>query len=1203
MQLADNRIVYSATDLVGFLECQHLARLERAAVHGHLRRPDRKDVVLDRISQRGIEHEQRFLQARRDEGLSVVEIPRHPDLLYPERRTRGRDETLAAMRAGPDVIFQAVLFDGDRFGYADFLIRVEQPSDLGAWSYEVWDTKLARSAKASAVLQLCLYSDMVTAMQGRQPDQMHLALGGVKREVVSFRVADYAAYYRLVAHEFEAFLEGDDIFPVAGTPEPVEHCHVCRWSLRCKDQWKREDDLSRVAGLSSRQRRALHEIDVTTRTGLSEPETPLLGHEDISREAFSRIQAQASIQVRGERAGTMLSERIEPARDPLGKPTPDAGLLMLPEPSPGDLFFDIEGDPLFASEEVDGIDYLFGVIEPGLPTPDGQPTFHDFWAIEQGTVTTGAESRAFERLIDFVMQRLEADPDLHIYHYAPYETTAVKRLAGRHGTREGEVDQLLRGHVFVDLYRAVRQGVRASVESYSIKKLEPLYDYNRGVELRNANESIVEFETWLELGEGEARAELLDQIKGYNKDDCLSTLYLRNWLEEQRTALLRDLGEDAFPRPTPSEPEENEDSDAQKEVNELANTLYPDTPESPETLEGEDRGRWLLAQLLNWHRREDKAFWWNFFRLLEELTDEERFEDSEPIAHTTLEDSWPDDSPRSRSNIYQFSFPPQDHSIKVGERPIDPITQKDVGEVVYLDDALGRIDIKRGRTRTRPEPTSLVPKNYINPSPKPASLPQLARWIIEHGIDASSDDAPNAEATDASAAKQDDLDAPDAVNLDANRAARDLLLRLPPRLGESAGQGEGQPLRHSGEDAQQAARRLVAALDRSYLPIQGPPGSGKSTVGAGMIVDCIERGQRVGVTANSHKVIGELLTKVDRIARERGGEVAIGQSSSDPPACKTARHFKKNAAAAAAFAAGDSLDVVGGTTWLWAREDMVESVDILFIDEAGQMSLADALASAPCATNLVLLGDPQQLDQPLQGAHPPGAERSVLAHVLHGEQVMPDHLGLFLDGTWRLHPDITAYTSEVFYDGRLRSHPGRERLDLTGSPPLTGTGIRFVPVRHKSRSSESPEEAEKLAALIPALLDTTPTYTDANGDTNPLGDQDILVITPYNAQVSAIREALADYPDFRVGTVDKFQGQEAPISIYSMATSSHADAPHGMEFLYSLNRLNVATSRAQCLAVVVASPDLMRVHCRTPRQMRLANAFARLIEYAREHGG
>ncbi len=1163
MQRVDGRVVYSATDLVGYLECRHLARLERAAVWRHLTRPVREDKVLDRIAQRGIEHEQRFLESLCGEGLAIVEVGRSDDLPYEERRTRGREETLAAMREGADVIFQAVLFDGRRFGYADFLRRVPQPSDLGDWSYEVWDTKLARHAKASAVLQLCLYSDMVSELQGVQPQEMHLALGGVQRETVSFRVADYAAYYRLVARDFEAFLESGGVFPVEGTPEPVEHCQVCRWSERCRKQWRAEDDLSLVAGLSSRQRRALHTIDVATRTRLAEPAEPLPQRLDgAGPEALARIQAQADIQVRGERLGKTISERIEPPRDREGELVPNQGLLMLPQPSAGDLFFDIEGDPFFESDEVDGIDYLFGVIEPGRPDEDGQPAFHAFWSIEEGTVTTGAERRAFEAFIDLVMDRLDSDPNLHIYHYAPYEPTAVKRLAGRYGTREEEVDQLLRGNVFVDLYRAVRQGMRASVESYSIKRLEPLYNFKRGVDLRDANESIVEFETWLELGQGEEREDLLAEIKGYNRDDCLSTLHLRDWLEEQRTELEDDLGD--LPRPAESEPEELKDSDEQQAVNQLAEELCVGLPESIEELQGDERGRWLLAQLLNWHRREAKSFWWRYFFLRDELTDEERREESDALGELTFEDSWPDPTPRSRSTIYRFRFPPQDHAIREKDRPHDPEIDKAAGTVAFVDDEEGLIDLKRGRNQPPPTPTSLVPHDFVRPQPKPENLQRLARWVLEHGLESTGQ----------------------------YRAARDLLARRPPRLG----QGEGQPLLQDGEDPQDAARRLVRAMDESYLAIQGPPGSGKSTVGAQMIVDLVAAGKRVGVTANSHKVIGELLAKVARVAGERGVRVDIGQRSTDEPTFADAEHLKDNSAARDALADGD-VNVVGGTTWLWAREDMVESVDVLFIDEAGQMSLADTLAASLSASNLVLLGDPQQLDQPLQGVHPPGAERSALAHVLHGERVMPGDLGLFLDGTWRLHPDISDYTSEVFYEDRLHSHPGRDRLDLDGIQPLSGTGIRFIRVQHTGQSSEAPEEAEELATLVNALLEGNPTYTDAKGSAHSLDDQGILVITPYNAQVKAIKDAL---PDFRIGTVDKFQGQEAPISIYSMATSSADEAPRGMEFLYSLNRLNVATSRAQCLAVVVASPQLIRVRCRTPRQMRLANALARLIEVAEE---
>ena len=1163
MEIVADSLAYSATDLVGFLECEHLTSLERAALSGHLVRPVRTDPVLDRIAQRGQLHEERFLESLLSDGLRVVKLELDPDLPRGERLARGRDETRNAMRTGVDVIYQAVLFDGRRLGFADFLRRVEEPSDLGNWSYEVWDTKLARHAKASAVLQLCMYSDLLGDYQGLAPSAMHLALGGVRGETVSFRVADYAAYYRMVAREFEGVLEAAPAYPPVTAPQPVEHCGVCRWSERCRAQWRAEDDLSLVAGVTSRQRTALREIDVSTRTALAEPTQPLPERLDrIGREALQRIHAQASIQVRGDQAGAVLSELIPPSRDREGQLVPNQGLLMLPLPSPGDLFFDMEGDPFFSSHEVDGIEYLFGVIEPGLEDEAGPPAFHSFWSIENGTVTTTGEKRAFEAFIDLVMNRLGADPNLHVFHYAPYEPTAVKRLAGRYATREEEVDRLLRGGVFVDLHRAVRQGIRASVESYSIKRLEPLYTFHREIDLRDAGTSIVEFETWLELGHGDERAELLTRIEEYNRDDCLSTLHLKDWLEAQRSVMERDIGKE-LPRPTIPEPEETEDSEAQKAVNALVDSLLSCLPESTEQMTDSQHGQWLLAQLLNWHRREDKSFWWRYFYLVKELTDSERREEPDALAELTLESHWADPAPRARSTIYRFRFPPQDHTVKLGTNPHDPETQESVGTVFHLDDEEGVIDIRCGSNRPAPDARSLIPYDFFNPRPKPESLQRLARWVIDNGID----------------------------NPGGFKATRDLLARRQPSFSSPL----GQPLRLASEEVADAARRLVTSIDNSYLAIQGPPGSGKSTVGAEMIVDLVVKGRRVGVTANSHKVIGELLAKIAEASAKRGVVVRIGQRATEDPTFSDAVHLKDNDAARDALRA-NSIDVVGGTTWLWSREDMIDSVDILFIDEAGQMSLADAVAASLCARNIVLLGDPQQLDQPLQGTHPPGAERSVLAHILDGAQVMPEQLGLFLDGSWRLHPGISAYTSEVFYEGKLHSHPGRESLDLVGAAPLSGTGIRFLPVHHSGQTSESPEEAEEVAQRVRDLLDSVPTYVDASGTIHPLDEDDVLIITPYNAQVKSLGEAL---PGFRIGTVDKFQGQEAPISIYSMATSSCEEAPHGMEFLYSLNRLNVATSRARCLALVVASPGLLRVRCRTPRQMRLANAIARLVEMAK----
>lgn len=1160
---------------MGFLECRHLAALERAAVLGHLKRPMQRDAFLDRIVQRGYAHERRFLDGLAAEGREVVELALDesmPSRL--ERYAAGREATLAAMREGRDVIFQATLFDGGRLGFADFLMRVDAPDAPGPPRYEVWDTKLARSVKASAVLQLCRYSDMVGALQGAAPERMHLALGGAKGETVSFRVADYAAYYRSVERRFEAFLRDEaPAWPLATKPEPVGHCEVCRWRPRCRAEWRAADHLSLVAGAGRGQRDAMRAHGVDTRTALGERHPGRV--EGLPADGVERIHRQAAIQLRGEREGKPLSERIPPERDRDGALVPNRGLLLLPEPSRGDLFFDIEGDPFYEGGGVDGIDYLFGVIEPARRDAAGEPAFHAIWSLENGEVAPAAERRAFERLVDLVMDRWRADPGMHVYHYAPYEPGAMKRLAGRHGTREEEVDQLLRGEVFVDLYRAVRGGIRASVESYSLKAIEPVFRFDREIDLRDANASIVAFEEWLELGEGERERgdETLAGIERYNRDDCLSAWRLRGWLEEQRAALAAGLDE-PLPRPRIAEPREYVDSEAQQAVRKLADELVEGLPEDEGEWDDAGRARRLLADLLEWHRREDKAFWWRYFEL-KGLTDEERIGERDALGGLTLAGSWPDPV-KPRSTVHRFRFPPQEHKFRDGDRPHDPAAGepdgfgKPAGEVLAVDDAEGTIDLRRGRAWDGPPPTSLIPHDLVYAAPKPESQQRVARWVRDHGMDAPG----------------------------PHRAVRDLLMRRPPR----AGQAPDAPLLRPGEPPVEAARRIALALDGGCLAIQGPPGSGKSTVGAALILDLVAAGKRVGVTANSHKVVGELLGKVTRDARARGVPVAIGQKAraDGDDVGEGAVFLEKNEHARDGLARGE-LDVVGGTAWLWAREDMAASVDALVVDEAGQMSLADVLAAAPRAGNLILLGDPQQLDQPLQGFHPRGAERSALAHLLDGAPVMPRSRGLFLDGTWRLHPDICAYTSEVFYEGRLRAHEHRERHVVHGgAPPFEGAGIRFLPVAHEGRSSESPEEVALIRERVEALLARGAVWTDTDGREHPLTPGDIVIISPYNAQVRALREAL---PAFRVGTVDKFQGQEAPISIYSMATSSVADAPRGMEFLYSLNRLNVATSRARCLTVVAASPELTRALCRTPRQMLLANALARLVEVAAEQGG
>ncbi|HEX6868511.1 MAG TPA: ATP-binding protein, partial [Candidatus Limnocylindrales bacterium] len=519
-------------------------------------------------------------------------------------------------------------------------------------------------------------------------------------------------------------------------------------------------------------------------------------------------------------------------------------------------------------------------------------------------------------------------------------------------------------------------------------------------------------------------------------------------------------------------------------------------------------------------------------------------------------------------------FPEQDYDMGRGEaydpankqaRPNDSPFSWTVGTIVAIDPAARTLDLKR--TVAQPHPRAVVPLDWVRTKDHQAALIELGTWVADHGIQASG----------------------------PVRAARDLLFRLPPR----AGQWLDEPLRHPDETERGAACRLVLALDHSTLAIQGPPGSGKTWTGARMICALLAAGRRVGITGTSHKVIGNMLKAVLAAADEEGGVDVrpvqrgdVGQILDDPRVMRG-----KDAPDVRARLDDGRANLAAGTSWLWATSRMIEAVDVLFVDEAGQISLANVIAIARATDSLVLLGDPQQLDQPLKGTHPPGAERSALAHILGDAATMPPTRGLFLERTWRLHPDLCSFTSEVFYEDRLEPEPHLEvqRL-ITADSILDGTGPRQLHVATQGADNASPDEADAVATVARSLVEGGAEWIDEKGVRRTVGWEDVLIVAPYNAQVGEIRRRLPDAA--RVGTVDKFQGQEAPVSIYSMTTSTPELAPRGMGFLYSRHRLNVATSRARCVAVVVASPALFRVHARTPDQMRLANAFCRFGEMA-----
>jgi uncharacterized protein len=871
-----------------------------------------------------------------------------------------------------------------------------------------------------------------------------------------------------------------------------------------------------------------------------------------SKESYARYQQQALVQLQSRTAAN-IAYALRPPEPPPKDPTQlvePRGLSRLPAPSPGDVFLDLEGD---AYADEDGREYLFGIAS--FEGSDSDVAYRRWWAF-----TAAEERAAFEEVMDFIMDRLERDPNMHVYHFAHYEPTAFKRLMGRHATREQQLDRLLRGGRFIDLLAVVRQSMWAGVESYSIKRLEPLYGFTRDVNLPDASHSLRRMEYALQVKQP---ALVLDEdraiILGYNKDDCVSTLRLRDWLERVRAeAVSKGMN---CPRP-PFEPDVPPERVTERDlaVRALRDQLLTGVPDENRTLE--DQAKWTLAYLLDYHRREDKATWWEYFKL-RDMSDDELLEERKAVAGLQfierVDDGEKNETRRRRVGVVdRYSYPEQEMDIDRGAN-LMRTDGKDFAEVRDVDRVGRTIDIYKTRPRAEVHPTALFEFEYVRVKEIEDSLMRIGHAAADVGINGL-----------------------------LPSAAGDLLLRNPPRLGN------GSFIRAPDESEVDFAVRVVRSLDRSVLAIQGPPGAGKTYTGSRMIAALVAGGLNVGVTANSHKVIRKLIDGAREVAAQAGVQVRAGHKGSEDAPDSPVQSFDSNEAALTALQSG-SINVLGGTAWLWAREEFTNTIDVLFVDEAGQMSLANVLAVSPAAKSIVLLGDPQQLDSPTQGSHPDGIAVSALQHMLGIEKTMPAERGIFLPITWRMAPSLCALSSDLYYDRRLFSKDTLINQKLVNVGDLNGAGLRFVDVEHDGNRNQSLEEVDAVASLVERLTSRGASWIAEDQSTKPIGLDDILIVAPYNSQVNRIAERL---PGARVGTVDKFQGQEAAVVIYSMATSRPEDAPRGMEFLYSPNRLNVATSRARCAVILVASPHLFQPECRSVRQIKLANGLCRFRELA-----
>jgi uncharacterized protein len=1165
MQQLNGRFIYAASDLNDYLECKRLSELEALVARHKLARPDSEDPQAELIRRKGDEHERNHLAklAALYPG-DVVEFDRcEPGI---EQYREAEQRTLAAMQRGVRIIYQATFFDGEFLGHADFLRRVDGvPSKLGTYSYEVIDTKLGLSPKPYYLVQLCNYSEHLERLQGSMPEFGWVVFGnGEERR---FRLHDYMAYYRHLKASFLQFANDaafEQMEDARAYPVKIKHCSICPWNESCKAKRDNDEHLSLVAWMRRDQIVKFEARGITRVTELAEA-TDARRPAGMNPETFTKLRRQASLQVRGRESAEPIYELLEHA--------PPMGFALLPKPAAGDVFFDMEGDPLF--EPGRSLEYLFGCW-----MPDEEPRYRRFWGTDRVS-----EKRAFEEFIDFVVARRRQYPAIHIYHFANYEKSALRRLAQEHCTREHEVDDLLRGEVLVDLFAVVRQALAISEDGYGLKKLERFYGMPRATDVKKGNESIVMFERWLI----EREQRILDDIEAYNRDDCFSTSLLHGWLMERRTEAIAKFGID-FPLRESKRPDEpchtefvescakcvrrKDEAREEERRTDLERALLkqivlpPQTEEEYRLMPADQRMRYLLGNLLAYHRREEKPAWWEYFDRCENLDELTEF-DKHAIGGLVLREDIPPEK-IDQSTLYTFSFPDQMYKLGARDGVVNPRTRAGAGTIFHIDQDNNLLQLKT----TAPLEKAREIKELIPAAPRSTKVQRKALARIAQSF----------------LAGRIAIEYP---------AGYHLLSSANPRTTLSA-----TKLQPEHVDAGSVSA-VVRALDNSYLFIQGPPGSGKSTYGAQIICDLLASGKRIAVTSTSHKAIHNLLHKVEACAKERDGHFRGRYKHSaseyeyksrlDSPFIES---VDKNEALD-----GDDFQLAGGTSWLFAREELAGKFDYIFIDEAGQVALADALAVSQCARNVVLLGDPSQLAQVSQGRQPIHAGDSVLQHLLGDAPTVPPNRGIFLDVSYRMQPEICAFISDAMYENRLQPAPPTKlhRIELEGR---ILAGLYFIPTDHTGSGTSSVEEANEIVSRI-ALLRERGRVVDSKpeqsaGTPRPLTNRDIIVVTPYNAQRRLILQKLHDAGlSVEVGTVDKFQGQEAAVVFYSMATSSGDDIPRGVEFLFERNRFNVAMSRARAASELVCSPRLLDIPCRTPEEMVLVNLLCAFVEDAK----
>jgi len=1132
---------YSPSDLTLYMASPFASWMSRFAIERPDEAPekDADEALMSLLQQMGYEHENALEAKLANEGKSLVKISGNT-------QSEKFSETVDAMYSGVDVIVQGRLACAPFAGYSDFLIKVPGASKLGDFHYEVWDTKLASTLKSSFVIQLCCYAEMLEEVQGVRPEQISVALGNGELSVL--RTNDFFHYYLLLK---QSFLNVQNSFNSDDMPDPAESKSFGHWSSYAEKLLHERDHLSQVATITRGQIKKLNAEGILTRQQLAEKEVTSIPN--LSPVIYSRLHQQALIQYQSIGKSKPLFNIVK------SDPSERQGLSLMPPHSKMDVFFDIEGFPL----DEGGLEYLWGNT---YFDENDQRQFIDFWAHNQEQ-----EKQCFQDFIHWAYARWLKDPQMHIYHYANYEIAACRKLMGRYGVCEHEVDQLLRNEVFVDLYKVVKGALLLGEPRYSIKNVEHLYRGSRDTDVGTGGDSVVVYEQWRKLNaldkEGDTwqTSAILKSIRDYNIDDCDSTQELVDWLRVQQH-------DNAIVFVGKTDVVEVEQTTEITKVEKLRDNLLCRAKEEEVTQPELSLITENLAWLLEFHRRESKPIFWKMFDRMG-AEESELLDDLDCLAFCTRTDRSPFKIKRSYGYEYSFDANQEFKAACSSYYVLNEETDKGKSLKVNVDRESSDFEkgllVVKSMKYVPPQLMTLIPDEYVNPAPIPEAIAEVVEKYK------------NSE--------------------DGNQAILDFLSRSTPRIiGHSKGSIIAES-KNSTENLQQIIT-AVKNLDNSYLPIQGPPGAGKTYTGKHVIAELVKDGKRVGICSNSHKAINNLLLTTAKYCKENDVSASFAcTNETGPELSDLGINIIKNKELDVWM---EASCVIGTTAWGFSRSEMIDQLDYLFIDEAGQVSVANLIAISRCTKNLVLMGDQMQLGQPIQGTHPADSGASILDYLLKNSPTIDERKGIFLNTTYRMHSAVNKFISDAVYEGKLISDADNDKQLISIPSSYKGplnkeAGIIFMPVEHIGNTQASEEEVLVIVETVMELIGRT--FTDKEGQARNINWSDMLVVAPYNLQVNKLKTAFSSMPggdNARVGSVDKFQGQEAPVVILSMCASDANETPRGVDFLFDKNRLNVAISRAQALAIVVANPVLASTSVSGVKQLAKINMFSHLVQYS-----